>query len=60
MVNAIYPFYKLLMLKREGKALRGYRIGGQGVYNTFRMTGEFGDEMHGFRDGTFGYPGAPV
>ena len=41
MVNAIYPFYKLLMLKREGKALRGYRIGGQGVYNTFRMTGEF-------------------
>lgn len=41
MVNAIYPFFKLRMLRQEGYNLQNYLIGGQGVYNTFRMTGCF-------------------
>lgn len=41
MVNAIYPFFKLMMLKRMGYNLKNYRIAGQGVYNTFRLTGEY-------------------
>lgn len=39
MVNAIYPFFKLMWLKELGFDLSRYRIAGQGVYNTFRMTG---------------------
>ena len=40
MVNAMYPFFKLLYLRKQGYDLRGYRIMGQGSYNTFRLTGQ--------------------
>lgn len=40
MVNAIYPYFKLLMLKEQGYKLDEYFIMGQGTYNTYRMTGE--------------------
>lgn len=40
MVNAIYPFFKLLLLKEQGYHLDEYNIMGQGTYNTYRMTGE--------------------
>lgn len=39
MVNATYPFFKLLYLKEQGFDLAKYRPMGQGVYNTFRLTG---------------------
>lgn len=39
MVNAIYPFFKLKMLKAEGQDLTQFLIGGQGVYNTYKLTG---------------------
>lgn len=39
MVNAIYPFFKLLMLKEQGYKLDDYYIMGQGSYNTYRLTG---------------------
>lgn len=39
MVNAIYPFFKLKMLKAEGVDLKQFLIGGQGVYNTYKLTG---------------------
>lgn len=39
MVNAIYPFYKLLMLKQQGFKLSDYYIMGQGSYHTYRLTG---------------------
>lgn len=39
MVNAIYPFFKLKMLLRQGCELKNGFIGGQGVYNTWKMTG---------------------
>ena len=38
MVNAIYPFFKLLMLKKQ-YVLPEYRIMGQGTYNNYRLTG---------------------
>ena len=40
MVNAIYPFFKLKMFKDMGFDLNQYLIAGQGVYNTYRMTGQ--------------------
>lgn len=40
MVNAIYPFFKLMMLKEKGYQLDDYYIMGQGSYNTFRLTGK--------------------
>lgn len=40
MVNAIYPFYKLIFLKNEGYNLKDYYIMGQGTYNNYRMTGK--------------------
>lgn len=40
MVNAIYPSFKLLMLKSEGISLKDYYIMGQGTYNTYKLTGE--------------------
>ena len=40
MVNAIYPLFKLLMLKRQGYQLDNYYIMGQGSYNTYRLTGK--------------------
>lgn len=39
MVNAIYPAFKLLMLKRRGYDLKDYYVMGQGSYNTYRLTG---------------------
>lgn len=39
MVNAIYPMYKLLMLKEQYQ-LSDYMIMGQGTYSTYRLTGE--------------------
>ncbi len=39
MVNATYPFFKLLMLKEQGYRLEDYYIVGQGTYNTYRLTG---------------------
>ena len=40
MVNAIYPAFKLEMLKSQGYNLREYLIMGQGTYNTWRLTGQ--------------------
>ena len=39
MVNAVYPFFKLLKMKKDGYDLGRYRIAGQGTYNNYRMTG---------------------
>lgn len=39
MVNATYPFFKLLLLKQQGYQLEDYYIMGQGSYNTYRLTG---------------------
>ncbi len=39
MVNATYPFFRLLYLKRQGYDLSRYAAMGQGSYNTFRLTG---------------------
>ena len=41
MVSAIYPFFKLRMLKERGYDLSRYRVMGQGSYNGFRLTGRF-------------------
>ncbi|MGI5174462.1 FGGY-family carbohydrate kinase [Treponema sp. OMZ 840] len=38
MVNAVYPFFKLLLMKEQGINLSEYYIHGQGSYNTYRMT----------------------
>lgn len=38
MVNAIYPFFKLLLMKEQGIDLAQYYIMGQGSYNNYRMT----------------------
>ena len=40
MVNAIYPFFKLKLLKERGYRLSDMMIAGQGSYNNFRLTGE--------------------
>ncbi|MGI6069393.1 MAG: gluconokinase [Blautia sp.] len=40
MVNATYPFFKLLLLKEQGYRLEDYYIVGQGTYNTYQLTGE--------------------
>lgn len=37
MVNAIYPYFKLLFLKSQGYKLEDYYIMGQGTYNNYRM-----------------------
>ena len=41
MVNAIYPVFKIKLLKQMGYALEKYRFVGQGTYNTYRLTGEW-------------------
>ncbi len=38
MVNAIYPFFKLLLMKQQGIDISKYYILGQGSYNNYRMT----------------------
>ena len=40
MVNAIYPFFKLKLLRQNGRKLENYKIVDQGVYNMYRLTGE--------------------
>jgi len=40
MVNAIYPFFKLKLLRERGYHLEDYYIAGQGTYNNYRLTGE--------------------
>lgn len=40
MVNATYPFFKLLYLKEQGYQLDQYYIMGQGTYNNYRLTGQ--------------------
>lgn len=40
MVNAVYPFFKLLLLREQGYDLSQYYIMGQGTYNNYRMTGQ--------------------
>ncbi len=40
MVNAIYPVFKLELLRRRGWKLSDYIVVSQGSYNTWRMTGE--------------------
>ena len=40
MVNATYPFSRLLFLREQGYDLKDYYIMGQGTYNTYRLTGE--------------------
>lgn len=40
MVNAIYPFFKLKLLKEQGNDLSKFFVMGQGSYNNFRMTKE--------------------
>lgn len=39
MVNAIYPVFKIKLLKQMGYQLEKYRFVGQGTYNTYRLTG---------------------
>ena len=39
MVNAIYPYFKLLYMREQGFCLKDYYILGQGSYITFRLTG---------------------
>ena len=39
MVNAIYPYFKLLYLKEQGYRLSDYYILGQASYNVYRLTG---------------------
>lgn len=41
MVNAIYPYFKLLNLKRQGYRLSDYLVAEQGTYNCFRLTGKY-------------------
>jgi gluconokinase len=38
MVNAIYPSFKLMMLKKKGYDIGRYLISGQGDYNFYRLT----------------------
>jgi len=40
MVNAIYPAFKLKLLRERGYRLEDYQIADQGTYNVFRLTGE--------------------
>lgn len=40
MVNAIYPFFKLKLFKNMGFDLNDFYVAGQGVYNTYQMTGK--------------------
>ena len=40
MVNAIYPFFKIEMMRQMGLNVDDCYIMSQGAYNTFRMTGE--------------------
>lgn len=40
MVNAVYPYFKIMMLKEQGYDLSRYYIMGQGTYNNYRMTGK--------------------
>lgn len=40
MVSAIYPSFKLLMMKERGMDLTDKYIMGQGTYNTYKLTGE--------------------
>ena len=40
MVNAIYPAFKLKLLKERGCRLEDYQIADQGTYNVYRLTGE--------------------
>ena len=40
MVSAIYPAFKLMMLKEQGYSLSDHLIMGQGSYNMYRLTGE--------------------
>lgn len=41
MVNAIYPFFDLLLLRKKGYELSDYYIMGQGTYNLLRLTGRY-------------------
>jgi gluconokinase len=40
MVNATYPFFKLMLLQEKGWNLEDYKIVDQGVYNTYHLTGK--------------------
>jgi gluconokinase len=40
MVSAIYPAFKLMMLKEKGYCLSEHLVMGQGSYNMYRLTGE--------------------
>lgn len=40
MVNAVYPLFKLELLRRNGWKLKDSFFVSQGTYNTYRMTGE--------------------
>lgn len=40
MVNAIYPAFKLKMLRERGYHLEDYYVADQGTYNFYRLTGE--------------------
>ncbi|MDD4842871.1 MAG: FGGY family carbohydrate kinase [Anaerotignum sp.] len=41
MVNAIYPVFKIKLLRQLGYKLENYRFVGQGTYNTYRLTGQW-------------------
>lgn len=41
MVNAIYPVYKIMLLKEQGYDVTKYRFMGQSTYNTYRLTNEW-------------------
>ena len=39
LVNSTYPYFKLMHKKENGTLLSHVKIGGQGEYNTYRLTG---------------------
>lgn len=39
LVNSAYPYFKLLHKKENGTILSNMKIGGQGEYNTYRLSG---------------------
>ncbi|QTQ10923.1 hypothetical protein HRI96_01165 [Treponema parvum] len=41
LVNSSYPYFKLMKKKEDAALPKDCRIGGQGVYNTFRLTGKW-------------------
>lgn len=41
MVNATYPMFKLMLLRKQGYNLEDYLVADQGCYTNFRLTGQY-------------------